>query len=365
MSLEAVKTEPKIFEKSKNYLLYSLSFFVWPFGSLIMALRKTEKKEAITIFFLYSIFFGFCFIIPGNQDNPADSVSYADTFHNYYLHHPTFSQLLGLFYNSENGYTDVYQPLMTWFISFFTGDSRWLFMSYAVIFGYFMTKNFWLLLSQIKGRTTILMILFLFSFYLLNPIWNINGVRMWTAAQIFLFGTLQYFLKGNKSGLAWCFLSIFVHFSFVIYFALVIGYLIIPKNIQVFFIFYIATLTISEINYAGLSQGLSFLPDIFLRKIEIYTNEQYAVAISKQLVNYTWHIRYSAYVSRWVIYIWVIMIYLRRSKWQFLGPVTENLFLFGLFVGGWANLASLFPSGDRIPVLVGRPCMIGACRQRQ
>ncbi len=120
------------------------------------------------------------------------------------------------FYSDSSGYVDILQPMVTYLVSRFTDNPTILFTIFGLIFGYFYSRNIWYVLGKIHGGITLVLFVFVLTFALINPIWNINGFRMWTAAQIFLYGTLPYLLEGKSKGLIWAAVSVFVHFSFLL-----------------------------------------------------------------------------------------------------------------------------------------------------
>jgi len=191
----------------------------------------------------------------------------------------------------------------------------------------------------------------MFSYALVNPIWNINGVRMWTAAQIFLFGNLQYFIFKNKKGLLYSSLSVLFHFSFIFPTALLFLYLFLPNKISIYFIFYLLVTLVKEINLLTVRESLSFLPQIFQPKVITYTDESYAQRIIESSSKFHLHVILAQNISRWFMFLWVLILYIYRKLWIPQSKKLESIFSFALFLGGWAQLASLIPSGGRFLVL--------------
>ena len=323
-------------------------FILWPFGALVNSIKNFRNPGSKTLFWLFCIYFGFVFIFANpTLKGGADSARYAKQLISLHNNPVSWDQLVVMFYNSEDGYTDVYQPLVTWITSFFTDDPRWLFALFAFVFGYFYVQNLWIILSKTETKVGLVLFLFILAFALVNPIWNINGVRMYTAAQVFLFGALQYFMLNNKKGLLWCAASILIHFSFMFPVGLFLLYLLIPKSAHILFIFYFVTSFIKEINLVEIRNFLSFLPGVFQPKILAYTNEMYHETVQKQMANMAWHVIFARKAENWILYSWVILIYFNFKDWLKNLPEIKNLFLFALFLGGWAQIASLVPSGVR------------------
>lgn len=342
-----IKPIPRI---SVSWFLFWL---IWPFGALVSAMRNFRLSYAKTVFWIFCIYFGFVFIYadPYGQGG-ADSSRYAKQLIDLHSNPFDISQLVGTFYSSNEGLTDIYQPAVTWFVAFFTDDPRFLFAFFAAVFGYFWVQNLWIIFSRINDRAGLVLILFLIGFALINPIWNINGVRMWTAAQIFLFGILTYYLNGNKKGILWTFLAIPVHFSFMFPVGIFMFFIFVPNYIGIFFLFYVSASFIKEIDLGAVRDSLSFLPEVFQPKVESYTGEAYAKRIIEAKDEMAWHVQFAGLANRIILYAWLIYAFINRKKWIVPNSPTEKVFGFALLLGGFAQIASLVPSGGRFMTVV-------------
>ncbi len=325
-----------------------LFFLIWPFGALLRSLRHFRAPEAKTIFWLFCVFFGFVFIY-GDPYNELgnDSVRYAMNLIKIHENPLSWNEIIASFYNLEEGVVDIYQPLVTWLVSLFTGDPRVLFMLFAVVFGFFYAQNLWMIFNTINKKVGLILFVFMMAYALINPIWNINGVRMWTATQLFLFGNLRYFLLNDKKGLIWSASSILVHFSFLFPIAVLAAYIFLPKKDSIFFVFYIVTAFLVEIKLTQVRDLLSFLPDFIQPKVGEYTNEVVAEAYFEKFRQYSWMYIWQANISTWLGYVWIIAIYIRRNYWAIYFPHFRQIFMFALLMGGFANIAAQVPSGGR------------------
>lgn len=322
---------------------------VWPFGAFISSLIRFRKPEAKTIFWLFCVFFGFSFVVSKDIVSGTDSARYAATLVEMHTKTVSFENLIFALYDPTLGFVDIYQPLVTWLVSIFTDDAKWLFALFGAVFGWFYAQNIWLLLKRVNIKVGFVLFLFILGYALLNPIWNINGVRMYTAAQVFLYGVLLYFLEDRKiRGIFWLTISMLFHFSFLFPVALFFLYLVLPELLLVYFVFYLTTAFLNEINLITVRDSLSFLPNIFQEKVNTYTNLEYAAAMQEKIAQSAWHVRFAQLASRIVIYSWVIAAFMSQRYWR---PETKkllrNLFSFALFMSGWANIATLVPSGGR------------------
>ncbi|HMN33737.1 MAG TPA: EpsG family protein [Chitinophagaceae bacterium] len=324
-------------------------FFLWPFAMLVRALGRWKSPDSKTVFWLFCMYFGFTFVYADIIFGAADSARYAAQLILFHSRPFSLTSLFDALYNPNEGFVDIYQPLMTWIVAQFTDDPRYLFLLFSIVFGFFYTQNLWIVFRRIKVNSGFFLTLLMFSYALINPIWNINGVRMWTAAHVFLYGILLYFLLNKKKGIIWMFSSALFHFSFLYPILVFTIWLLVPKRLNLFFALYAITTFIDEINLIAVRDSLSFLPEVFMPRVEGYTNIDYAQRIAES--KYAWHVVWAGYAFRFSMYAFIIFSGLSVKKWKNSHPEVFSLFLFALLLGSAANLASNVPSGGRFLVL--------------
>lgn len=327
-------------------------FILWPFGAMLHAFRNFRQPASKFIVWLFFVFFGFVFI--HSYYYGKDAYSYVEGFMDYHNYWMGFESLKKLFYSGDSKYVDVYQPLITWIVAYFTGNPRWLFTAFAAVFGYFYVQNIWIILSKIRYNYNkqYVLIFLIISFILINPIWNINGVRMGTAMHVFYYGLLKYMLNKEKNGVFWIISSMFFHFSFLFPISLFIVYRFIPKNLTFLLIFFLATSFIRELDLSALRSSLSFLPDFFQDRVSIYTSDTYYESISAIKKEASIHEKMYDLLSKLFLYSWVVIVYSQRNKWLNSYSTVKNFFTFGLFFGGFAQIATNVPSGGRFMAIV-------------
>lgn len=343
-------TKRKAFEfviQDREGFNYYLSFFVWPFGVLLAALKYWYRPFSKNVFWIFCIFFGFTFIIAKDSYNSPDSVRYAQKLIEYAHYDISLKELWNSFYTESSGYVDIAQPLITYFVSRITDNPKILFAAFGFIFGYFYSRNIWYILGQIKGNLTFWVLLLVVTFGLINPIWFINGFRMWTAAQIFLFGALPYFLEGNSKKLLWSGISVFFHFSYLFPLGILLLYFFFRNRPNIYIVFFIVTSFIKEIDLQLVRSALSFLPDFFQLKVTSYTNIEYAESINTINQSYNWYITFAFEGIQWVTYTLTLFIYFSAKKIMQSKQNIMSLFCYSILLYGFANVSSLIPSGLR------------------
>lgn len=194
-----------------------LLLLIWPFASFLSLFRGKIDIEFRNVFWFLCVFFGFGFVLKGDV---GDSYRYAEELRD--LHFKiklgfSFIDLLSLIYIQ---YSDPFNPIITYLIAYFTEDYRFLFGIYALFFGYFYSTNMFVVLQNVNNKLLTKLKYLLFAYLLLLlPIWDINGVRMWTG-----FHAVFYVLLKNKSNIFTVFFLIivppFFHSSFFLFSAI-------------------------------------------------------------------------------------------------------------------------------------------------
>jgi hypothetical protein len=334
-------------ENRKLELYYYLSFLIWPFGVMLAAVKYWKKSFSRNIFWLFCIFFGMAFIIAEGEMS-ADSEYYASLLTQYAYSNLSLSELLKSFYSESSNYVDVVQPIITYLISRVTANPIVLFTIFGVIFGYFYSRNIWYLLGRLEGNITSILFIFILTFALLNPIWNINGFRMWTAAQVFLFGALPYFFEGKSKSLIWSASAILIHFSFLYPFAVLILFFFLKNRMNPYFAFFIITSFIKELDLEVLRNSLTFLPGFLQARVTGYTNLEYAEFRFDRMELHNWYIVYSKLSLRYLVYAIAVFIFFFFRKQIIQRKDLLSLFCFSILLYGFANIFSLVPSGERV-----------------
>lgn len=232
----------------KNRMLNLLGvFFLWPFASLCLALRDFGRKENRLIVHLFFILYGFTFVIA--TDFP-DATRYAQQLKDISLLPAAdfVETLKGLY--SENGAVDLFQPFVTLFVSRFTSNHGVLFAVFAAVFGFFYLKSISLLYDQYLASKNINALVFLVFFAFIIPIFQINGVRFWTASWVFFCGASHFLVLKKKRYLFLALTSVLFHFSFLFVSAILVAY------------YFVGNRSLLYLGFVGVS---FFIPDVLIK----------------------------------------------------------------------------------------------------
>lgn len=324
-------------------------FLVWPTAGLFFSLKSFRENWAKNGLLLFIVFFGFTFVV----QKDSDSIRYVEQLVLFHRSGISLSDLGNLLYTEGSFYIDLFQPIVTIIVAWFTEDPRILTAIFALVFGYFYTQNIWLLLDQTRGKLNIYQISLIVIFSMVVPFWFINGARFWTAAHVFLYGTLIYAIRGRTKGLWIVASSVFFHFSFVFPGLILAIYLATGRRrINLYFIFFIISFLFSEVNTLLFRDTLmAFTPEIFHERIMSYTAEVYMESVRLAQEELNWYVKWYTILFNYATVILLVFTYLKgREVWR---SRTELLHLisFLLLLNGFVNIFSNVPSMGRFQAL--------------
>ncbi len=329
-----------------------LLFILWPAGSFIRIFSQYRVPWAKDIFWLFTIFVGFTFVLGG------DSVRMQQVLIMMHNSDYSLSDLYSGYLNVNTGMLDIVFDLITFVVSRFTDDYRFLLSALAVLFGYFLSRMIWFVIDHSEGRITFFHFLLLMSFALTIGMWDVHG-RWNIAAVIFTYGIFNYF-KGKRNQLYWIFpLSIFTHWSFIIAALIFFIYKVIGNRPVIYFIIFLSSFAFAQMEIP-IVQNLfeTFAPDPLLESRSGYFNDYYIETVESQRLSTNWYVHGHTLVLSWFILAFVIYLFyykretLKRSPWLY------SLFNFSMFFFGLINSLTSAPSIGRF-IAIGTLLFLG------
>jgi len=336
---------------NRNQSIQSFYLFMFmPSIAAVNSLLNYRSEWAKNIFWAFCTFYGFAFTI-GMENSGSDIVRYVAELKALYGSSFTFSEAIQYFFKS--GEIDVLRTFLAITVSRFTDSQSILTGIYGCIFGYFLSRNLWFLLEHLKGKLKIVTLLLVACFFMSNPIWNLTGFRMWTAAHVFVYGLLPYLFYGDRKRLWISFLSILVHFSFLFPVAVLLAYLFMGNRLTLYFLFYISTFFMAELDIGAFNRLFeSVMPEIFIERTEGYRIEpsgQAAPVATRNTEN--WYAKYAGTIMTWSVMGFLVILFLSGKKEIHKKQEWLNLFCYILLFTSLANLLSSIPSASRFLVI--------------
>jgi hypothetical protein len=335
------RTERKAYGSWGIYIF----FILWPFGVLLYAIKNYRAPWAKNIAWLYTIFFGFTFVIPNAG---VDASRYADEL--IFMAQSDFSleNIFSSYLNKQSGMLDIAQKILTFIVSRFTDDYRFLFAAFGMFMGYFLSRIVWFLAEKTVGRLKYLEVMVIIAFALVIGIWDIGGVRWNVAAVIFIYGVLRYIISNEISGLWICSSAVLVHWSFIFALLMFFAYKIIGDRIHIYFALFIVSFFLSELNLDIIrSLFSSYAPGALQESRGTYLSQEYVDYRSEHYTTISWYISGHWQAIRYYILLFSIYFYARGRHYLSNYQPLLNLFSFTLFFYGVFNILSDIPSVGR------------------
>lgn len=342
-----------------NKLWIWILFILSPFLSLCIVFKSYRKNIAKNVLWAFVIFYGITFVV---SSEGIDSFVYASSLKEMHDRVMTFSEVVAQFYNEEGGNLDFIQPLLTFIVSLFTDNYHILFGVFCVVFGYFYSRNIYLILDKLGGEIRPEVLFFVLVFALIIPMWMINGVRMWTAAHIFCYGTLSYLTNSKKTSLIWCIVAAFMHFSFIFPIAVLGIFIFIGNRTNAYFCFFLISFFLTQWNIGDVGNLMqTYLPSLFQNRVEGYTNADYAQNVGDAVAATNFYIRWYQPLLQYAITSLLIVAYWKGKIFFETNQSYHRLMGFTFLFYSMSNLVYNIPSFGRfqnVASLFGVACII-------
>jgi hypothetical protein len=330
----------------KNNFIF---FLVSPFLGFIQAFKYYKEDWAKNSVWLFVIFYGYTMYRP----EIMDSSRYVLSLINLYNMPLTWDVFISSLYSEESDKADIYQPLITFFLSRFTNSGNILFAVFGIVYGYFYSRNIWMILDLSKGKKIEWKLwVVIIAFICVLGFWNLNGVRMWTAAHIFFYGVFQYLVLGRRKGIFIAILSVFVHFSYILPIGVFLVFILSKIPWRFLYYLFLGSFFVSSMNVPTIKAKLeSVAPDFLLPRVNSYTSDEYVDIVSDMNESTNWYVKYYSSALMWVLVGLFTLIYFSKySKFKD-DKSFSNLFGFSLLILSIGNITSLLPSGGRFVLL--------------
>lgn len=251
-------------------------FFLNPFLSAIVSLKNIRDGVSHRILYLWFLVFGIGFCA---MSEAADSFRYVEEFmmESQYTW-GRYLQEVKEWATFESNIKDIYTLTVNVLVGKFTSNYHWTYLVYAAVFGFFYIKSLKIFLKHQMVKKEIVFYALLFMFCYSNPIFNINGVRFWTAAWIGVYIALNLFTEKNYRTIPLLVLMPLVHGSSVIWVVIMLAAIILSRFQKVTIGLYLASSFVSAVSYLSILNDYSdMLPQFMQDQIWSYTESEMAL----------------------------------------------------------------------------------------
>ncbi len=247
-------------------------FFFNPFIAFYNGLKLINYPKSKNFLILFFGFFGYTMIFQENTDGFRHSLNVAD--HYVGLSFNEFiNELILLFQFTPSPGTndDPYLHILSYIAGFFN-SSKALYLLASLIYGYFYVNSLYYIRGFINVKFNFYIILIFLSIIFIKGFEGINSIRNWTGSWCLFYTVVKYVATKDKKVLFLLILPPLIHFQYIVISIPVIIAVLFPNYRKGFFIIYLLSFIISEINIAN--YALSFLEDgLFKSKTELYQQD--------------------------------------------------------------------------------------------
>lgn len=339
-------------ESNKDKATKVILFLISPFIAFIYSLKRIKTKSSYVVFFLFFIFFGLAFTVQSGKrgDVTIDSASYRERFDIYKLvSHREFTENFKDFLTFSEGKKDYYFDTVAFYVSRITDNYHVMFMVFAAVFAFFSLKTFKFLTSEDNFDASISCYILAYLF-MINQIFNINGMRFWTAAWIAVYAIFQIFKNNNKKYFLLVLITPFFHGAYWIYLTVVVIAYFFKKNSKLWIVLFFISFFVSNISIDFIRNLTDKLPPFLADMVLSYTDPEYVELRRTSLVSSRFAKIFDFLVRFYLNFI--VYLFIRNSKTINDNPKTQNLFAFLLVWMTFVNFTMPVPSlGGRFMTL--------------
>jgi hypothetical protein len=327
-------------------------FLISPFFSFLYSLRTMNTRSSYVVFFLFAVFFGMSFSV-GNirTEGSIDGISYRAHFEEYKLKSSNYYyEGLNEFLTFDEGEKDYYFDTVAFYVSRITDNYHVMFMVFAIFFAFFSLKTFKLFITDNKFDISFASFILAYLF-MANQIFNINGMRFWTAAWVGVYALFQIFGKKNKRYFLLLLVTPFFHGSFWIFIAVVVLAYLLMRFDKVWAVLFFISFFVGSIAVELLQETSDLLPAFMQRMIASYTDPEYIQSRSEGGTGFYWVQRLFSTLVRFYMNF-MVYLFIRNSKTIKANPKSKSFYLFLLVYLTFVNFTMAVPSlGGRYMIL--------------
>lgn len=318
---------------NKNASTRSVLFFlVWPLGSLLYALKNYWKRESAIIFVLFTGLYGFSAVA---ESEGLDLYRFLNSLQAYSLiSFGHFIDILrGVYSTAEESSADIYSDTVSYLVSRFTTNGKWLMMVFGLVYGYVYSKALSVFISnmRLKGIYSFALIICFSCIFGLD---QLGGVRYATAAYIYFFGIIKYLETSDKKYLVVLLLAPLIHFSYLALSLLFGLFLLLRKYPYPIYIILFLSFILPNFNQGQIFQFSDFFGTAVKERSELYTGQQGLDFNDDELT--VWYVRLREEMM--MIFSYIVLIFLnRRANNAPMNGLGRKVYFFSLLLLSLTN----------------------------
>jgi hypothetical protein len=326
------------YQESKNRNIFNMIFFVlWPLGAFFYSLYHYERKESKIIIILFTAIFGYSMVAESKGLDLYRMLHSLPVYADFTAE--GFLKYTGMMYSNPNSESiDFYRDIVTFIVSRFTNDGRWLMTVFGLIAGFVFTRTIDLFIfSQYKRNLYIAILLICFSFII--GIDHLAGVRFGLAAFVFFTGALKFIQTPNLKFFLLAALSSLIHFSFLPLAGLLLLFLLMKKSDKIVYLLLFISILLPRLFNRPILEYSGVLGQAIEKRTEMYYG---LVSELNYGSNTIWYVRYRVILIM-VFAISVLIIAFLKRKQLNANKYIKDIFLFDVIILAFVNFTRNIP----------------------
>ncbi len=261
-------------ENSGDVIIKSFLFLISPFISFLAALYRIKSRSSFVIFYLFAFFYGMSFMTESGKSETAgnDGAVFRALFEMEIcgMQFDEYVREIGYILSGQSWHKDIYFHSVAYWVSQYTHNYHYLFLAFAVVFGYFMLRSLAFLVKDRNFNGGIICFLLVLLF-VTNGIFNINGMRFWTATWIATYALMRILIENRKLYIILLCITPLVHSSFYFLLLLFAIYWLSGDNKSGWIKFYYISFFFSGLSAFIISAFIGDIP--YLSRFMVYLGE--------------------------------------------------------------------------------------------
>lgn len=260
-------------EKNKDAAAIGL-LLIWPFAGALFSFFRLNRRVSLYVIFAFCLVFGWTF---DTGDKRFDSYRYALEFNAFTANsQANFDNAIKEFLSGDN--KDIYTSTCYYLVDRLGGDVQVLFLVFSVVFAFFTVKSLKIIIDKTNYRTGTICMLLMFILLYSNSIFNVNGVRFWTAAWIAAYAVLKIMVENKKLYFILLLATPMVHAAYWLFIAFTVVSYFVKLKIKILLIAFWISYLLSELLVNNLSYfSYDWMPWFLQHMIYSYTETSSAV----------------------------------------------------------------------------------------
>lgn len=329
-------------------ILIKLSLLtVSPLLAVVYAFRRLNTISSYCVLFLCSASFGAAFTVISGRSSIGNGVGYDGEFYR-----AKFESFVGTDLNTfltglrdfvlfDSVKKDYYFETLSFFVSRFTDNYHALFFVAALIFSYFSLKSLRYISSDENFKASLSSYILVYLF-LINQIFNINGLRFWTAAWIAVFCILKLYRDNDRRFYLLVLATPFFHGSFWVFVSLVLFAKFLKSFDKFWLVVFFISFVISPLSLEIINFVKPFLPEVLEKMTKSYTSVAY-IESKGQWSGFGFLSVIFDSIKSFYLALMVLVLYKHSNEIKEVGK-TRNVYLFTIYWVGVFNFFMFIPS---------------------